>query len=83
MLMTIDVGNTNTVFGVFDDNESLVFNMRVETNASRMADEYTVLLEALAALEREAASDAPRAVLAMIAEKTGEAPRRPGTKMPC
>ena len=42
--MTIDVGNTNTVFGVFDDNESLVFNMRVETNASRMADEYTVLM---------------------------------------
>ena len=44
MLMTIDVGNTNTVFGAFDDNESLVFGMRIETNASRMADEYTVLI---------------------------------------
>ena len=38
MLMTIDVGNTNTVFGVFDDTESLVFGLRIETNASRMAD---------------------------------------------
>lgn len=44
MLMTIDVGNTNTVFGVFDDTESLVFGLRIETNASRMADEYTVLI---------------------------------------
>lgn len=34
--------------------------------------------EALAALEAE---PAPRAVLAMIVEKNGEAPRRPGTKM--
>ena len=44
MLLTIDVGNTNTVLGAFDDKESLVFGMRIETNASRMADEYTVLL---------------------------------------
>ena len=44
MLMTIDVGNTNTVMGAFDDSESLVFGMRIETNASRMADEYTVLI---------------------------------------
>lgn len=34
--------------------------------------------EALAAVER---GDAPGAVLAMIVEKNGEAPRRPGTKM--
>ncbi|MBP3856485.1 MAG: type III pantothenate kinase [Ruminiclostridium sp.] len=44
MLMTIDVGNTNTVLGAFDNNESLVFGMRMETNTKRMADEYTVLI---------------------------------------
>ncbi len=44
MLMTIDVGNTNTVFGVFDKNDELVFGMRIQTNASRMADEYTALI---------------------------------------
>lgn len=44
MLMTIDVGNTNTVLGAFDDNDNLVFGMRFETKASRMADEYTVLI---------------------------------------
>ena len=42
--MTIDVGNTNTVIGVFDRSEILVFNMRIQTSASRMADEYSVLL---------------------------------------
>ncbi|MBQ9384546.1 MAG: type III pantothenate kinase [Ruminiclostridium sp.] len=44
MLMTIDVGNTNTVIGVFDKSETLVFVMRIQTNAARMADEYSVLL---------------------------------------
>ena len=44
MLITIDVGNTNTVFGVFDRNDEIVFGMRVQTNAARMADEYTSLL---------------------------------------
>ncbi|MCR4779699.1 MAG: type III pantothenate kinase [Ruminiclostridium sp.] len=44
MLMTIDVGNTNTVFGVFNRNDEIVFGMRVQTNAARMADEYTSLL---------------------------------------
>ena len=44
MLMTIDVGNTNTVIGVFDSFDELVFSMRIQTNASRMADEYAVLI---------------------------------------
>lgn len=44
MLLTIDVGNTNTVMGVFDDNEKLIFDIRIETNSSRMADEYKIML---------------------------------------
>ncbi len=52
MLMTIDVGNTNTVIGVFDDNETLVFNMRISTNPSRMADEYTVIFTEFLYLNR-------------------------------
>ena len=50
MLMTIDVGNTNTVIGVFDRYDELVLNMRVQTNASRMADEYVVLIKEYLAL---------------------------------
>ena len=43
MIITFDVGNTNTVTGVFD-GDNLIFETRAETNPSRMADEYVFLL---------------------------------------
>ena len=43
-VLTVDVGNTNSVFGAYDDNEKLVFEIRVETRSSRMADEYSMIL---------------------------------------
>lgn len=43
-VLTIDVGNTNTVFGVYGSMDALVFEARIETNASRMADEYVLIL---------------------------------------
>lgn len=43
-VLTIDVGNTNTVFGAYNESDELIFEMRVETNPSRMADEYTLIL---------------------------------------
>lgn len=42
-ILTIDVGNTNTVIGVYRRDDTLVFDARFETNASRMADEYVLL----------------------------------------
>ncbi|HEV8045758.1 MAG TPA: type III pantothenate kinase, partial [Rubrobacter sp.] len=39
MLLAIDVGNTNTVLGVYD-GDRLLENWRVETNARRTYDEY-------------------------------------------
>src|SRR5262245_59855688 len=41
MLLTIDVGNTNTVLGVFD-GPRLVSHWRLATDAHRTADEYGV-----------------------------------------
>ena len=46
MLLAIDVGNTNTVFAVYDDNNLLV-EWRCATEASRTADEYYVWLSSL------------------------------------
>ncbi len=43
MILTIDVGNTNTVIGGFDDDK-LVFESRISTNHSRMEDEYAIAL---------------------------------------
>jgi type III pantothenate kinase len=43
MLLAIDVGNTNTVLGVYD-GKSLRSNWRMETSAGRTYDEYGMLL---------------------------------------
>ena len=56
MLLTIDVGNTNTVLGVFR-GEELIANWRLTTARQQTADEYGVLttnLFTLADLDRDA-----------------------------
>ena len=56
MLLTIDVGNTNTVLGVFRDEE-LIANWRLTTARQQTVDEYGVLtrnLFTLAGLDRDA-----------------------------
>jgi len=55
MLLTIDVGNTNTVLGVFREEE-LIANWRLTTARSQTVDEYGVLtrnLFSLAGLNKE------------------------------
>lgn len=46
MILVFDVGNTNTVLGVFD-NRTLVENWRISTDKHRTADEYGMLLKNL------------------------------------
>ena len=48
MLLTIDVGNTNTVLGIFDGDE-VVEHWRIATVPDRTADELTVILQGLLA----------------------------------
>lgn len=46
MLLVIDVGNTNTVLGVYE-GEKLIDSWRLETHARRTSDEYGVLIRQL------------------------------------
>ena len=46
MLLTVDVGNTNTVLGVFDGDQ-IVEHWRINTDPDRTADEIAVLLRGL------------------------------------
>jgi type III pantothenate kinase len=46
MLLTIDVGNTHTVLGLFDDKE-IVEHWRIATDARRTADELAVTVRSL------------------------------------
>ncbi|MBI4527965.1 MAG: type III pantothenate kinase [Deltaproteobacteria bacterium] len=50
MLLTIDIGNTNIVLGIYNGN-ALVTHWRLVTQAERTADEYGVLISHLAASE--------------------------------
>ena len=49
MLLTVDIGNSMVNLGVFDD-ERLVANLRVSTDARRSADEYGLMLRDLLTL---------------------------------
>ncbi|WP_235502491.1 type III pantothenate kinase, partial [Kitasatospora sp. Root187] len=46
MLLTIDVGNTQTTLGLFD-GEEIVEHWRISTDPRRTADELAVLMQGL------------------------------------
>ncbi|MDX6312990.1 MAG: type pantothenate kinase, partial [Streptomyces sp.] len=46
MLLTIDVGNTHTVLGLFEGDE-VIEHWRINTDARRTADEIAVVLQGL------------------------------------
>ena len=43
MILTMDIGNTNVKYGVFD-GDKMIASWRVSTKASRTADEYGMVL---------------------------------------
>ena len=71
MLLTIDVGNTNTVIGCFE-GEELVESWRIKTDARATADEIALLLRGLLADEpRPAGIAACSTVPAVLHELRG------------
>ena len=46
MIFVFDVGNTNTVLGVYDGDE-LKYHWRIETNRNKTEDEYGMTIKAL------------------------------------
>jgi len=65
MLLAIDVGNTNIVYGLFDGT-TLVHQFRVESGRGRTADEYAVILRQLLAMHEIAPGDVHAAILASV-----------------
>ena len=49
MILTVDIGNTNTVFGIYD-NDKLMYKFRIQSIHEKTTDEYASLL--LTLLER-------------------------------
>ena len=44
MLLTIDIGNTNITFGVYDQQKVLQYHWRIKTDHGRMPDEYGIII---------------------------------------
>ncbi len=65
MLLAIDVGNTNIVYGLFD-GEHLVHQFRVESARGRTADEYAVQLRALLDMRGVAPGAVKAAIVACV-----------------
>jgi type III pantothenate kinase len=65
MLLVIDVGNTNIVYGLFEGT-TLLHQFRVESGRGRTADEYAVTLRQLLAMHDVAPGDVHSAILASV-----------------
>ena len=65
LLLAVDVGNTNVVFGLFE-GETLVDQWRSATVLNRTADEYAVWLTQLLALDGIKPDDISAAIIANV-----------------
>ncbi|TNE65916.1 MAG: type III pantothenate kinase [Alphaproteobacteria bacterium] len=65
MLLTIDAGNTNTVFALID-GEEIVEQWRISTGDQRTVDEYMVWISHLMALHGRKSTDVTGAIIASV-----------------
>jgi type III pantothenate kinase len=65
MLLTVDLGNTNVVLGLYEQDE-LVQTFRVATVRSRTEDEYAVLLQQLLSLRQLPSRTVSAAIIASV-----------------
>jgi type III pantothenate kinase len=65
MLLVVDVGNTNTVIGVYD-GENLVANWRIVTLPERTSDEYGIIIQSLYYSSRISSRDIRDAIVSCV-----------------
>jgi type III pantothenate kinase len=65
MLLAVDIGNTNTVFGLFD-GENLRTHFRLETRVERTGDELAALLRGLFELAQLGFSDVTAGIISSV-----------------
>lgn len=65
MILTIDVGNTNTVLGVFD-NDEIIAVARISTDKYKMADEYAALMSTVLSFNRINFHDITGAIISSV-----------------
>jgi type III pantothenate kinase len=65
MLLVIDIGNTNIVFGVYKDNK-WVHHWRIQTDHLKTADEYEVIFRSLLTAGKVCRSDIIKIILSSV-----------------
>lgn len=65
VLVVVDVGNTNTIFGVYE-GDRLVDSFRISTDTERTADEYAALVLPLLARASVDAADAESMIISSV-----------------
>jgi type III pantothenate kinase len=66
MLLAIDAGNTNIVFALLGEDDSIAARWRIATDPRRTADEYAVWLHQLLALEGYDRSDVSGVIIGTV-----------------
>jgi type III pantothenate kinase len=65
ILLVIDIGNTNTVFGIYK-NGSLINHWRLSTALNKTVDEYAILVNSLIYFEKIRLSDVKNAIISCV-----------------
>ena len=75
MLLAVDVGNTNTVLGLYED-AALVHDFRIESSKQRTLDEHHVLLRALLDVAEVKRDEVEAAIIASVVPAVTETLQR-------
>lgn len=66
MLLAVDIGNTNIVFGCADDEDNIVLFERISTNHNATSAEYAVLIKTLLEMNGYSADEISDAVMSSV-----------------
>ncbi len=65
MVLTIDVGNTQTIIGIFD-NDELVFTARISSDRHKTRDEYAVAISSVLSLYKGKSNEFDGAIISSV-----------------
>lgn len=66
MLLAVDIGNTNIVFGCVDDDDKIIVSERISTNHNATAAEYASLIKNILEMNDFKCSDIDDAVMSSV-----------------
>lgn len=65
MILTIDVGNTHTIIGVYN-NDELVFTARISTDRQKTRDEYSIIIRSVLSLSDKVSENIEGAIISSV-----------------